>query len=101
MRIGKFVQNSPRPRPLKVSVKTEAQKQLLLSSGKNLRESEIANHVFVDRDLTKDERDKVKNVRALLRERRTQNPAKEYMIYRGKIVEKGAYGPSIPTDTEI
>ena len=100
-RLGKYVGTSQKPRPIRFTVKEESQRMLVLTSGKELKESGIANHVYVSKDLSKEERDLQKNVLTLLRERRTQNPTKQYIIYRGKVVEKGTFGPSTPTDTQI
>ena len=70
-------------RPLLVKFASEAQKWVVLSQGKYLKESEMFYNIFLAKDMSKDEQQKSKNLRNELISRR--NNGEDIKIKNGRI----------------
>ena len=87
-RLGRFDEARKHPRALRVTVATETQKWKIIGQGKYLANMTTNNKVFVQPDLTSDEREKEKQLINELRERRAKDTSKNWMIRRGRIIER-------------
>ena len=79
---------TPKPRPLKIVFKDIKKKRDVLTSAKNLRQSEntVANKVFISPDMTLAQRNKDKELRTLMWKRRTENN-ENVIIRKGEIIK--------------
>ena len=80
----------PRPGLLKLVMKNQGNRKQILRNATKLREStnnNIKSRVFINRDMTLKQQIEAKNLRDLLKERRTQEPEKKLKIHKGEIVE--------------
>ena len=62
----------------------------ILSKATTLRPSEnvlVKDIVYIRPELTKSQLEQSKNLTALLRTKRTENPTRKFKIYRGEIIE--------------
>lgn len=87
-RIGKLVDG--RNRILRVTVDTEDNKHFIISHSKNLRHKEQFKGVYVKPDLTQFQRKLDFELRKELKNSRSVHPDKDFIIYRGKIVERSS-----------
>ena len=88
VRVGKV--KADRPRPLRITVETLADKRNLLSKATSLRQIPT-NHkfayVYVKPNLTVQQQQQSKNLHVEIQEIRLKNPGKKFKITKGKIVE--------------
>lgn len=84
IRIGK--RENERNRPLLVKLDNEERKREILKNTKKLRHSTDFERVYIMRDMTATEREKDRELRAELKERRQRENA-EFTIRRGRVVK--------------
>ena len=84
-RLGK---KGPRPRPLRITMKSVEEKRRVLTNCKRLADSkrECMKKVFLSADLTQHQRDHNRKMRAELKDRKDKG--EDVVIYRGKIVQR-------------
>ena len=87
-RLGRFDEGRKYPRALRVTVATESQKWKIIGQGKHLANMGTTSRVFIQPDLTSDEREKEKQLINELKDRRAKDTSKNWMIRRGKVIEK-------------
>ena len=80
----------PKPRPLRIILDNlETRKDILMNATKlrNAEDDHIKTNVFINPDLTKTQQLDAKNLRAVLKETKRQNPNRRYKIKNGQITE--------------
>ena len=83
---------APQPRLLKVFMKDQKTRKLILSKAVSLRNSEsehVRSQVFIRPDQTIKQQEESKNLREQLKVKKQNNQGKTYKIYRGTIIEVG------------
>ena len=85
-RIGKV--NEDGLQMLLVTLGSADERNNLLKKARLLRDKEKYKNIFLQPDLTKDERARQYTLRCDLRKIREENPDNEYIIRAGKVVEK-------------
>ena len=85
-RIGKIDLQKSKPRLLRVECSSVAIRSHILRASKGLMKSETYSSIYLNPDLTFEERKERRALRALLRERR--EAGEEVIIYRGEVVPK-------------
>ena len=73
---------------LLVTLGSADERNNLLKKARLLRDKEKYKNMFLQPDLTKDERARQYTLRCDLRKIREENPENEYIIRAGKVVEK-------------
>lgn len=84
-RIGKKQDDMNRPMIIKLG--SEEDRLTVLRKAKILRHSEEFGRVYISRDMTEAEREKDKQLRQDLREKREKNEGGSYVIRRGKVMQ--------------
>lgn len=80
----------PEPRLLKIFMKDQRTRKLILSKAVSLRNSDsehVKTKVFIRPDQTLKQQEQSKNLRLELKLKRDRNPGKTYKIYRGAVIE--------------
>ena len=81
---------APQPRLLKICMKDQRTRKLILSKAVTLRNSDteyVSQNVYIRPDQTLKQQEESKNLRDQLKLKRQQNPEKTFKIYRGQVKE--------------
>ena len=87
VRLGKYDPTSTYTRVLRVTVGTEKQKWSVVGKGRHLKSSVKFGKVFVQPDLNQEDRKKERKIVDELKEQRKNQPAKNWTIKKGKVIE--------------
>ena len=86
-RLGKYVTGSEKERPLKVTIEKRETRGNILKNSYKLKSSSKFKNVGIGRDLTKKQREANKILRKDLVKARADQPEKNWVIRRDKIIE--------------
>ena len=84
-RLGRYSEDQSRP--LKISLATRETQLLILRKKTKLRDSEVFGRVYISPDLTPEEREARGILVKEMKERKTQNPGKSFVIRGREVVE--------------
>ena len=91
-RMGKE-KKADRIRNVWVQLASKKERNSVLDKAKNLRNEDKWNAVYINRDMTEEERKEAYNLRVELRKKRREvreaNGSEEYIIFRGRVIKKG------------
>ena len=87
-RVGRV--NAGKRRLMRVTVDSEESKWLIISNSKHLRHIEKYKSIYVKPDLTPFQRKLDFELRKELNQRRSTRPDKDFVIHKGKIVERNS-----------
>ena len=89
--LGKIIQGTGKAPSVKVKLNNEVFASYILKNSNILKSKEWFNRVFIERDLTKEQRCKRKQLAAKLKEKISQDPTTHWKVTNGSIINSGLH----------